>query len=67
MDFYIPKGNIGIEIDGPSHYLCPSREPSGSTIAKRRYLNACFDNFHIITGNTVWKPESCVDTVVNQI
>ena len=67
IDFMIKDDMIGIEIDGPSHFICPSMEPSGTTLAKHRYLHSKLDHFHVITGNTVWKKETQIDTVFEQI
>ena len=61
VDFYLPEYSIGIEIDGPSHFICPREEPSGSTLAKRRFLERELAHFFVVTGNTVWKEETSID------
>ena len=55
VDYYVPNHQLGIEVDGPQHFLCPTMEPSGSSLAKHRYMATQFENFVVITGNTVWK------------
>lgn len=31
IDYWVPEHSIGIEVDGPSHFLAPMMQPSGST------------------------------------
>ena len=67
VDFWLKDHSIAIEIDGPSHFICPSMEPSGSTLAKRRFLSRIFKHFFVITGSTVWKENTSVDAVFEKI
>ncbi len=39
---------IGIEVDGPSHFICESRSPLGSTIMKRRQVQS-IDGIELIS------------------
>jgi len=38
VDIWLPRLEIGIEVDGPYHYARGTREPLGSTLLKRRQL-----------------------------
>ena len=67
VDFWLQEHGIAIEIDGPSHFICPSKEPSGSCLAKHRYLKKQLPHFHVITGNVIWKKETQVDSVFEKI
>ena len=39
VDIYLPEKKIAIEVDGPSHFICPTLEYNGASSAKARYLN----------------------------
>ena len=67
VDYFVPDHSLGIEIDGPSHFLCPTMEPTGSALAKHRYMRTQFEHFVVITGNTVWNPNSSVNVVLEQL
>ena len=64
VDYYLTEHKIGIEVDGPSHFICPSGDPSGSTKAKHRYLATKLAKFYVITGNFLHRPESSIDAVL---
>lgn len=32
------RGGIALEVDGPSHFLRDTRDPTGATVMKRRHL-----------------------------
>jgi len=36
LDIYLPQLNLGIEVDGPSHYARNCHQPLGSTVLKHR-------------------------------
>lgn len=38
MDFYIPETKTIIEVDGPSHYIAPSRELNQTSESRIRIL-----------------------------
>ena len=38
VDFYIPKDKIAIEVDGPSHFLVPTKEVNGFTLLRRKLV-----------------------------
>jgi hypothetical protein len=38
IDIWLPRLEIGIEVDGPYHYARGTRQPLGSTLLKRRQL-----------------------------
>jgi len=35
-DFYLPEKNVAIEVDGPKHYIAPSRILNQTSEAKHR-------------------------------
>lgn len=35
------RGGIAVEVDGPSHFLRGTRDPTGATVMKRRHLGMC--------------------------
>ena len=55
VDFQLTGKKIAIEVDGPSHFICPTMQLTGSSSAKQRYLRRCgkFDKVFQITGNFV--------------
>ena len=69
VDYYLPLQKVGIEIDGPQHFICPNEKPSQTTLAKRRYLRNIFgpEKFYYVTGNFIWKEETCIDAVLDKI
>ena len=44
LDLALPSSRVGVEVDGPSHFLLPDgrgvRRPNGPTLLKRRLLAA---------------------------
>jgi len=44
LDLALPSSRVGVEVDGPSHFLLPDgrgvRKPNGPTLLKRRLLAA---------------------------
>jgi hypothetical protein len=32
------RGGVALEVDGPSHFLRDTRDPTGATVMKRRHL-----------------------------
>ena len=44
LDLALPSSRVGVEVDGPSHFLLPDdrgvRKPKGQTLLKRRLLAA---------------------------
>ena len=44
LDLALPSTRVGVEVDGPSHFLLPDgrgvRRPNGPTLLKRRLLTA---------------------------
>jgi len=68
IDFWIKYNDLAIEVDGPSHFIAPSEKPTGTSLAKRRYLNRVFEGrFYTITGNVVHSEETNIDKVFRKI
>ena len=70
VDFDLPGKRIAIEVDGPSHFLCPTMQFVGSSSAKSRYLRRCgeYEKVYHITGNLVQENHSqSMDAVFEEL
>ena len=68
IDFYVPDLRLGIEVDGPSHFVSSpdGLRLSGTTKAKHRVLRHHCDHFFQVTGNLA-QGNLSIDEVMDEI
>jgi very-short-patch-repair endonuclease len=48
VDFYLPEQNIIVEVEGPSHFLAPTRERNGTLEARYRVIERAHKGVKIV-------------------